>query len=265
MQGIIFDIKRFAVHDGSGIRQTIFFKGCPLKCWWCHNPESQSPNVEQYEKTLKAENITKKQSQNVGYTISTDELLLKIKADISFFDESGGGVTFSGGEPMLQHDFLLDILQKCKQEGIHTAVDTTGYCSEKALETILPYTDLFLYDIKHLDNKIHIAQTGVSVLPILRNFQKILNSQKTIIVRYPLIPGINDSIEYCEKLKNYLFQYKEKIESIDILPFHKISDHKYDRMNIMNKMKNVDLHTNEYVKDIEKYFISHGFRVKTGG
>jgi len=152
MNGIIFDIKKFALHDGNGIRLTIFLKGCPLKCWWCHNPESQNIGIEKYQLIKKLDGKEIKVSENVGKTYTLSELMAIIQKEQIFFEESGGGVTFSGGEPLLQSVFLKHALIQTKIKEIHTAVDTCGFAATKNFMDIIQFTDLFLFDIKHLSD-----------------------------------------------------------------------------------------------------------------
>ncbi|OYT13869.1 MAG: hypothetical protein B6I19_02890 [Bacteroidetes bacterium 4572_114] len=160
MRGIVFDIKRFAIHDGPGIRTTIFLKGCPLKCWWCHNPESQDIKTFTDVKTIVLDGAPFEKQEEIGKLMSVEELLEIIEKESVFYDESGGGVTFSGGEPLLQHEFLLEILKALKQKNIHTTVDTCGFAKWEIFEQIIDYTDLFLYDLKHIDQKKHKLFTG---------------------------------------------------------------------------------------------------------
>ena len=169
MTGYVFDIKKFAIHDGPGIRTTVFLKGCPLRCWWCHNPESikQIKIDENNSCTASETSIVRKYSVN--------ELLKIIQKDLIFYDESDGGVTFSGGEPLIQIDFLELILQKCKSEYIKTAIDTCGYVKTESFERIYKYTDLFLYDLKLFDDELHRKYTGVSNNLIKENLE-FLNS-----------------------------------------------------------------------------------------
>ena len=149
-QGIIFDIKHFAVHDGPGIRTTVFFKGCPLNCWWCHNPESQDINPEEIKITDK--NFLLKDSETLGQKVTTSEVMNEVHKDRVFYEESNGGVTFSGGEPLYQIDFLLALLKESKASGYHTALDTAGCTDSSLLLKIIDFVDLFLYDLKIIDN-----------------------------------------------------------------------------------------------------------------
>jgi len=169
-EGIIFDIKRYAINDGPGIRTTVFIKGCPLNCWWCHNPEGIKINIENLNKTKK---INSKINQNkiFGYKINVKNLTNEILKDYIFYKESKGGVTFSGGEPLLQIDFLHSMLIECKKNNINTAIDTCGYSTIKKIEKIYDHVDLFLYDLKFIEDKQHEKYTGKSNKIILSNLK----------------------------------------------------------------------------------------------
>ena len=169
--GIIFNIKHFAVHDGPGIRTTVFFKGCPLSCRWCHNPESINPNLEEIEVPYARVSVTAKKcgKDTVGKKVQVSEIMSEVLKDVIFYDESGGGITISGGEPLMQPDFLFSLLKECKIHNIHTCVDTSGYAPRKIIESIVDYVDLFLYDIKLLDNEEHVRYTGVKNDRIFQN------------------------------------------------------------------------------------------------
>ncbi len=170
--GIIFDIKKYAIHDGPGIRTTIFFKGCSMVCQWCHNPESKNFGIEDFVVKDRVKKSTK--HKMVGYEISVDDVMKIVEKDRVFYDESNGGVTFSGGEPLLQINFLLELLKRCKKSNIHTVVDTSGAASWKDFEKIRNYVDLFLYDLKLIDDDLHQKYTGVSNKRAHKNIMKII-------------------------------------------------------------------------------------------
>jgi len=169
-EGIIFDIKRYAINDGPGIRTTVFLKGCPLNCWWCHNPEGINLNIEKLNINKKI-NTKINQKEKIGYKINVKDLTNELLKDYIFYKESGGGVTFSGGEPLIQIDFLHSILLECKKNNIKTAIDTCGYSTIKKIDKIYDYVDLFLYDIKFIDEKQHLKYTGKSNEKILSNLK----------------------------------------------------------------------------------------------
>ena len=264
MEGVIFDIKHYALHDGPGIRQTVFLKGCPLSCWWCHNPESRSRQPFTYVKEEKLDGRIVRETETVGYKISVDELLDTIERDTLLFEESGGGVTFSGGEPLLQFDFLKTVLQQCRQHEIHTCVDTTAYTEPEKLEAVARYTNLFLVDIKHMDEAAHRKFTGVSNRQILENIRQLDRWNKTIIIRYPLIPGINDDESNLLQMMAFLSKLHRKPE-ISILPYHKIGSHKYARFGMEYKMNGVEEPSAEAVEEVKTLFENGGFSVNIGG
>ena len=249
-KAIIFDVQRNSFVDGPGIRTTVFFKGCNLKCAWCHNPESQSAkpqmmfykdkctgcgkcksvcpyHLEQCELCGKCTLYCPADARMVcGKEHTVDEVLKEVLKDKAFYETSGGGVTFSGGECMLQIDFLVEILKKCKENGIHTAVDTAGHIPFESFEKILSYTDLFLYDIKIFDSQKHKQYVGVSNELILENLKKLFERKAKLWIRIPIIPDVNDSIEEIQKIKDFL-KTIGTAEKIELLPYHAMGENKY--------------------------------------
>lgn len=217
-KAIIFDIQRNSYVDGPGIRTTVFFKGCNLRCAWCHNPESQSPLPQLMRE--------KDQITECGKEYTVDEVMKVVCKDKRFYERSGGGVTFSGGEPMLQIDFLSEILKECQKNGIHTAVDTAGHVPFAYFERILPYTDLFLYDVKCADSETHKRYTGVENELILENLCALLKMDKRVWVRVPVIPTVNDSEAELERIKDLIATCGTP-ERIELLPYHAMGEHKY--------------------------------------
>ncbi|MEE4198072.1 MAG: glycyl-radical enzyme activating protein [Bacteroidales bacterium] len=264
MLATLFDIKHFAVHDGPGIRQTIFFKGCPLNCWWCHNPESQEKAPEQYIRTNTLEGRTFTKEATVGYQRTTDELFDIIQGDRIFFEESGGGVTFSGGEPLMQPGFLLEILNRCQENNIHTCIDTTGYASQKTIASIAEKTDLFLYDLKLIDDELHQKYTGVPVGQILKNLEWLDAHHGNVILRFPVIPGITDTKQNLSEIKSFIKSLKN-ITQLDLLPYHNIQHGKYERFNKKNKMGNIPPPSDEAMNRLKSGFESLGLNVGIGG
>ena len=246
----IFDVQRNSFIDGPGIRTTVFFKGCNLRCSWCHNPESQSfepemmfyedkcthcglcvsvcpHNLEKCDTCGKCAKICPANARTVcGSVYTAEEVLRQILIDKRFYDNSGGGVTFSGGECMLQIDFLEDLLKKCKEMGIHTAVDTAGHIPFSYFQRILPYTDLFLYDIKCFDSSVHQKYVGVTNDLILSNLKKLLQFGAKVWIRIPIITGVNDTLEEMENIRNLLTDFG-KPEKIELLPYHSMGENKY--------------------------------------
>ncbi len=262
---MIFDIKRFSIHDGPGIRSTVFLKGCPLRCAWCHNPESQSPKPElifRPDRCLACGECLEACPQEairfidgriiqdwdmcqahgscvqvcypgareiVGKEVSPQAVLDEVVRDRAYYEVSGGGVTFSGGEPLNQPDFLETCLRLCKEAGLHTALDTCGSADWEDLERQLPFLDLVLYDLKTLDDELHQKHTGSSNQGILDNFWSLVESGAEIWVRRPVIPEINDEPEEIERLGDFLSPLNGKIK-IDLLPYHTLSADKYRRL-----------------------------------
>ena len=250
MKATIFDIERNSFVDGPGIRTTVFFKGCNLRCAWCHNPESQSPDVQMmfYQNKCTRCGKCKEKCPNrlafcdfcgrcalfcpndareiCGKEYGVDEVLHEVLKDRTFYANSGGGVTFSGGECMLQIDFLEQLLKKCKENGISTAVDTAGYVAYELLERVLPYTDLFLYDVKCFDAGLHKRYVGVSNEQILENLQRLLSAGIAVWVRIPVVCGVNDTVEEMTKIRDFLNGCSAP-ERIELLPYHAMGEHKY--------------------------------------
>jgi pyruvate formate lyase activating enzyme len=260
-KGVIFDIQRYSIHDGPGIRTTVFLKGCPLRCFWCQNPESQAIKPEIFfdrdkctlcKRCIAAcptgaarlseaimaidrglctgcgkfvEVCPAEARRLIGRTVTADEVMLHVLKDVRFYAHSGGGVTLSGGEATAQPHFALSLLQKCKEAGLHTALDTCGYASWTQLKKLLAYTDLVLYDIKHLDPRRHLAATGRDNRLILANIRKIAG-WKPFRIRIPLIPGFNDSPEEVRAIARFV-KNELNSEDIDLLPYNRLGEGKY--------------------------------------
>jgi pyruvate formate lyase activating enzyme len=266
MNGLIFSVKRYSIHDGPGIRVTFFMKGCPLRCLWCHNPEGISPFPENVLQTKKIGNKEFSSNEEVGRFYSVGDILDILEKERVFIEQSKGGVTFSGGEPMMQTEFLLETLKACKANGYHTSVDTSGYSLAKNYESIIPFTDLFLFDMKHLDDARHTEFTGVSNLGILDNYRLLLASGKDIMLRVPVIPGYNDNAEHMEKLKQLILSSKTKsLRKISLLPFHKIGSSKYKKFNVPYEMESVKPPSKEEMQRLKDFFSDTGVKVKIGG
>jgi pyruvate formate lyase activating enzyme len=262
--GSIFDIKRFSIHDGPGIRTTVFFKGCPLACWWCHNPESQDvepelilrPNrcihcgvcleacpegaISDGDPVVTATEMCRRcgacvevcyaeARELVGREMKVAEVMAEIERDVAFYDESHGGVTFSGGEPLMQPDFLLALLQLCKEKEIHTALDTCGYAPWQALDEIRSCVDLFLYDLKLIDDGRHLHFTGVSNRLILENLRRLSLYGHRIVLRVPIVPGVNDDEQSMREIATFVAELPA-LEGVDLLPYHAIGREKYGRL-----------------------------------
>jgi pyruvate formate lyase activating enzyme len=254
--GIIFDIKRFAIHDGPGIRTTIFMKGCPLACSWCHNPESIGREICKMPREKRVGTHVFKEMETVGREITVDELMTEVLREKIFMDESGGGVTFSGGEPLYQPEFLLESLKACADAQIHTVVDTSGYASTQVIEKIAPFTNLFLFDLKLIDDKLHRSFTGVSNVLILRNFDWLLEHDSHLRVRIPIIPGVTDSPENLTGIATFLKTRNFPWKDVDLLPFHATAGHKYASLGLKNDFDATRTLTKNVVSDIKTCYFT---------
>ena len=218
MQGRIINVTRFCTDDGPGIRTTVFLKGCPLRCLWCHNPESQNPAEECYTN-----------GEKIGKTVSAGEILEEVLRDKVFYETSGGGVTLSGGEPLFQPEFTAEILRLCKENGIRTAIETSGFCAPNALEKVLPYCDLVLFDIKETDETKHLEYTGVPFAPILENLRQIDRKKIPFLLRLPVIPGLNDNETHFRRVKALAAELA-CCRGVEIMPYHKLGEYKYQQL-----------------------------------
>jgi len=259
-RGIVFNVQRYCIHDGPGIRTTVFLKGCPLDCWWCHNPEGRSPEVElsvaesRCIRCGRCGEVCPEQDgpsgapagtepdrctrcgrcvaacptearQMVGRSMSSSELVAELLKDRIFYDESQGGVTFSGGEPLAQPEFLAASLRACRSEGIHTAVDTCGYGPQDVLLSLAPLVDLFLYDLKTVDERLHVEHTGVSNAAILDNLRALGRVHEQIWLRVPVIAGLNDNEAELEAIAR-LAREVPGVRQVHLLPYHELGSHK---------------------------------------
>lgn len=289
MEGVISDIKRFAVHDGDGIRTTVFLKGCPLKCIWCHNPESigRKPQIAYYSNkcigcgecvaacphgahSMESGHVFDREKcagcgaceaaclggaiTFYGKTVTVGELLPLLLEDKAFYDNSGGGVTLSGGECLMQADFCAELLKALKAQGIHTAVDTCGFVSKEALDKVIPYTDIFLYDLKAFDEDVHIRCTGQSNRIILENLRYLDSMGKKCEIRIPFVPDCND--DQMEKLADFL-KNLSNVTRVRVLAYHNYAGSKYDALGMKNTLPG-NLPTQEQLSDAESYFIDGG-------
>ncbi len=263
MTGIIFDIKRFAIHDGPGIRTTVFLKGCPMRCKWCHNPESWQPAPCQVIKKVKLDGTLFEEKETIGREVSVSAVMAEIEKERLIMEESSGGVTFSGGEPLMQPLFLKELLGKCVEAGFHTAVDTSGYAPESDFEYILSLTGLFLYDLKLMDDRLHLQFTGVSNQIILDNFRYVVQQGNQVRVRIPMLGGITATKGNIEQICRFLIPFAGKIVQIDLLPYHRIGRNKYDKLGISSAMPGNEARPGQ--KELDEFktkFESEGFTVK---
>lgn len=266
MKGLIFSIKRYSVHDGPGIRVTVFMKGCPMRCKWCHNPEGILPQQETVINTHRVGEREFCRKEESGKFYSAEDLIEILERDRVFIEHSRGGVTFSGGEPMLQFEFLFEALKACKQSGYHTTIDTSGYSLAENYKTIAPFTDLFLFDIKHLDEERHIEATGVSNGGILENYKILLECARAMALRIPVIPGFNDDPDHMGRLRQFIISTrKDSLKMINLLPFHKTGSSKYRKFNLPFLMIGVEPPTRTDMLELKNHFSATGIRVKIGG
>lgn len=266
MKGLVFSVRKYSVHDGPGIRVTFFLKGCPLRCRWCHNPEgiSEHPQfIRQVRKIGGKEFIHK---ELAGKYYSADDVISVLEKERVFTEKSGGGVTFSGGEPMMQVPFLLECLKACRKMGFHTTIDTSGYASREDFLSVIPFTDLFLFDIKHLNNIRHQELTSAPNTIILSNLSLLLQHGCRVIIRVPVIPGLNDDAIHLEKMREFLSGLEDnKPEKLCLLPFHKTGASKYKRMEIPYNMDDTEQPSSLRMKELKNFFAEAGLEVKIGG
>ncbi len=264
MTGIIFDIKRFALHDGPGIRTTVFFKGCSMRCLWCHNPESQKEECEKTVRDLPLGMLRYSETFTIGSAMSVDEVMKEVASDRIFYEESGGGVTFSGGEPLLQPEFLKSLARTCRENGIHTVLDTSGYASEDVFDRLAGEFDLFHYDIKLIDPERHRLNTGVPNDLILRNLRTLAKGTTGVVIRFPVIPTYTDDQENVIAIADLLHSLHRPFR-VDLISFHSFARHKYLRLNRAEPYLQIPPSDNQRMKEIQAYFQERGFSVTTGG
>ena len=233
---------------------------------WCHNPEGISPFPATVIQTNRIGDKEFSNNEAVGKYYTVDTIIEILDKEKVFINQSKGGVTFSGGEPMLQFEFLLEALKACKENGYHTAVDTSGFSPTDHYKSIIPFTDLFLFDLKHLDEAKHIESTGVSNTLILDNYRLLLECGKDIMVRIPVVPGINDDPYHLERLKDFLTSTKTfSLKKINLLPFHKTGSSKYQKFNIPYRMGSTEPPDKGKMQKIKELFLETGVKVKIGG
>lgn len=299
LSGIVFDIKKFSIHDGPGIRTTVFLKGCPLHCWWCHNPEGQllAPELilrpercigcqacvaaciqgaivsDEGDIATDRRRCTRcgacveacyaEAREMVGREMTVGEVVDEIQRDAPFYDTSEGGVTFSGGEPLSQPDFLRSLLGACRRKGFHTCLDTCGFGPWTVLDELREDVDLFLYDLKLVDNQRHREVTGVSNERILANLRALSRHGECILLRVPLIPGINDD-EASLRAIGTLALSLPALEGIDVLPYHEIGRDKYERLGKHCNMPEIAPPGAERIEEIRERLLSLGLNVMPG-
>lgn len=298
--GIIFDIKRYAIHDGPGIRTTVFLKGCPLQCWWCHNPEGLAESAQRFynaDRCIGCEAcidecpsraLTKvgqgiiadpevctdcftcsqvcpsEATRKIGQEISVSELVKIIEQDRIFYDESGGGVTFSGGEPLEQAEFLLELLVECGSLGIHRVVDTSGYADSDQLLAVARHTDLFLFDLKIIDSGKHRQYTGLPNDAILENLKLLVENGAKIDIRIPVIPGINTDEDNLKGIARLLLS-QPRIQTVHLLSYHSTARKKYRQLGMDFIPADICEPTESDINKLAATLESFGVAVCSGG
>lgn len=299
--GLIFDIKKYAINDGPGIRLTVFFKGCNLSCKWCHNPESMSPKVQKMYNASKcigalscisncpndalvmtsegivtdfdacnlcgkcAEVCPTKAFEMLGSSILISDLMKEIDNEAVFFDQSGGGVTFSGGEPLMHSEYLLEALKACGKRMYHRVVDTTAFSSQETLLEIAKHTELFLIDLKVMNAEKHKEFTGVSNEKILSNITALAKTNCEIIFRIPLIKGVNTSEENILKTANFVNSLNGNRSVINLLPYHNIAENKHIKLGHTNHFEEFKTPTEKEIEKIILQFKNYGITATVGG
>jgi len=256
VSGRIFDIQKFSVHDGPGIRTIVFFKGCALRCKWCCNPESQSFEIQ----TM----IQNGKEKTVGRDVTVDEVLQIVKQDLPYYRRSGGGMTLSGGEMLCQTDFAYALLRSAKEAAINTAVETTGFASYDKIERLLPFIDTVLMDIKHTDSVKHKAFTGQPNELILENAVKIAKNANKLIIRVPVIPTFNDTETEIASIAKFASGLKG-VNEINLLPYHRFGKDKYDGLGRDYLMGDIPSPTDEHMQKLKAKAESFGLICKIGG
>ncbi len=300
-QGLIFDIKSYAINDGPGIRIAIYLKGCPLACEWCHNPEGISPHVQKmftYSKCIACggcvdacpENACKLTPEGIvtdpdlcklcgkcaevcpsgatemsGKKASVEDIMKRIRKEIVFFDHSKGGVTFSGGEPLMQPDYLIELLDACGEEGIHRAVDTSGFAKTEILLNVAKRTDLFLYDLKMLDPEKHKKHTGVSNEKILENLRILSETGARINIRYPMIKGVNADEKEIREMADFISSLAGEKKEVSILPFHRLAEMKHRKLGNHYELSGMSEPSLEERTRAIEIFEGFGLKASIGG
>ena len=267
--GLIFDIKRYTIHDGPGIRTTVFCKGCPLRCLWCHNPEGQPADAEKSAWGYGSPQVclphsTMNLSGLSGREISVDEIIKEIEKDLLFYDQSGGGVTISGGEPLSQPEFVADLLYQCKQKGIHTALDTCGYAPWEDFVPLLNLVDLFLYDLKFIDDALHQKYTMVSNRLILENLIKLSKTGIQIFIRIPVIPEITATPENLTQLAEFILTL-DTVKQVSLLTYNFMAEEKYKKLDKSYPLQGLRPLSGQRMNGIKKHFEKYGLAVNIGG
>lgn len=252
-KGLVFNIQKFSLHDGPGIRSVVFFKGCPLKCFWCSNPESQSGKQEEMWDN------TRGQMTTVGEYMTVDEIMVEVMKDLPFYEESGGGVTLSGGEVLFQANFAIKLLKALKAQDVHTACETTGFAHPKIFEEFINNVDMVYFDVKHHDTDAHMEGTNVKVELIIENLKRAIEIHPNVNIRVPVIPGFNDTLEDAKKFADLFSDLG--VTNIEILPFHQFGESKYEYLNREYELQDIKQLHKEDLVEYESIINSRGVEV----
>jgi pyruvate formate lyase activating enzyme len=253
MKAIIFDIRSFSVHDGPGIRTTFFFKGCPLRCAWCHNPESHYPGLQKVNGSRKLGEQAVPFTEEIGEIVTLQQALNRAEADRLFYEDSKGGITLSGGEPLMQADFVKSFLDSARLAGIHTALDTSGFVQKSVFQEVTKSADLVLFDLKIMDEALHRKYTEKSNRLILDNFKWLIRQKTDFIIRIPLIQNITDTPENLQAIRAILKQ-AINIQRIDLLPYHQTACNKYNRLGLAYSLNHLSNYPLEKQQQVKEYF-----------
>ncbi|HEL1119196.1 TPA: glycyl-radical enzyme activating protein [Streptococcus equi subsp. zooepidemicus] len=248
-KGIVFNIQHFSIHDGPGIRTTVFLKGCPLRCPWCANPESQKKLPEEM---LSADGL---KTEIVGQEKTVEEVITEVLKDLDFYEESGGGMTLSGGEIFAQFDFALALLKAAKAEGLHTAIETTAFAKHEQFAELINYVDFIYTDLKHYNRLKHTKVTGVRNDLIIKNIHYAFEMGKEVVLRIPVIPNFNDSLEDAKAFSELFNQLN--INQVQLLPFHQFGENKYKLLGRSYDMADAVAYHPEDLVDYQQIFLNH--------
>lgn len=272
--GTIFRIGRYTIHDGPGIRTTVFLKGCPARCLWCCSPESQLPRTEMAKKKERClscascledpEKCPGEALETIGRIVSPEELFQDVRKDAPFWRRSGGGVTLSGGEPLMQAEFLVAFLALCKSHHIHTAIETSLFCRKETLERVMGLLDFVQFDLKAMDPRLHRELTGLDNAVILENARTLLHSDKPLLARIPLVPGCNDGEENLRALGAFLGEHRPGVE-LEILPYHRMGVGRYEELGMEYALPGTQSPTREEMERAENILREYPIKVARQG